>query len=502
MPFRWRFWAPRQRAPTEAETAEGQERLAAVVGRAMRDLLRSGRLSGGGIGWNWNPMAFIGRRNQRAHQVDFSDLKTYSAAELLEILISTHPDISDAVWQFLRMADTAYTYTVKRSSGKPDTAGQRALEEAVVALESPGLSAGFQDGGGLGSKHLQALLTVLVRAAVCLEVEPTPNLRGIQDIHVLDPTEIEFRKDPDGRLVPWQRVKTPPRNIPTAQRSLWQGNYKRLDSPTIIWEALDPFPGDPYGREPLLPVLQVVFFEIQVLQDLQAVVHNQGYPRLEVEVAMDVVLKRIQTFFPHLMNDPKKLQAYLDNELTDLAKYFGSLEPDDTLLHWDNSKAKAVGVEGKGPMIDVKKLIEIIEARIATGCKTFLTLLSRHTGTAEGQRTTDALLYQKGIAGIHKVAARGWGRALTVALNLLGRQGMVEWTYEAPDMRTPDQQEKDFAARIANADRLLSSGALDEAGYYQYIFDRAPSAEDIERIREARTRRQAQSPPRGGDGNP
>lgn len=39
---------------------------------------------------------------------------------------------------------------------------------------------------------------------------------------------------------------------------------------------------DPYG--PILPVLQAVFFYLQVLQDLKAIVHNQGYPRLEMKL--------------------------------------------------------------------------------------------------------------------------------------------------------------------------------------------------------------------------
>lgn len=507
--WNWFPWGRRARDPTEEHAARTPEQTKALaeafvaMSRELRNVLRSGRLSGEGVGWSWNPMAFEQRRHQNAHQVDFTQLKRLSAAELLEILISTHPDISDAVWQFLRLADTPTSFTVRKLTGKEDPAGQRVLEEALSRIGAPSLGDRFELPTSIASKAQQALLTILVRAAFAVEVEPTRNLRGIQDIHLIDPADIEFRKEEDGRLVPWQRLERVPQQVPEAQRSLYQGGYKKLDSPTIIWVPLDPMPGDPHGREPLLPVLQVVFFEIQVLRDLQAVVHNQGYPRLEVEVLQEVVMQRVEQFLPQLLQpgNEKELGEYLEAELNTIADHFAGLQPDDTVVHWDSSKAKAIGVEGKGPMIDVSKLIQIIEARIATGCKTFLTLLSRHTGTAEGSRKTDVLVYQKGIAGIQKVASVGWGRALTVALNLLGRQGTVEWTYEAPDMRTPDEQERDFASRITNAQRLLDSGALDEAGFYQYVFDRTASQEDIRRMQEARKAR-AQPPPRGGDGNP
>jgi hypothetical protein len=448
----------------------------AAMSRAQRDMLRSGRISDPGIGWTWSPFAFAARRHQTAHQLDFQQLKRLSAAELLEILVSTHPDISDAVWMFLRLAETPWSIAVSKVSGALDSVGQRHLEEMLKGIGAPQMGAGFTHSPALSTRIMQTVMMMLVRAAVCIEVEPTPNLRGVRDIHIVDPARIEFRADENGRLVPWMRADSIPRNIPESQRSLWQGNYKRLDSPTIIWEALDSFPDDPYGREPLLPVLQVVFFEIQVLADLQAVVHNQGYPRLEVKVLQEVLMKRAAEAFPQLKADPKAFQDFVDKQLQAIADYYSALEPDDTITHFDTTELKAVGVEGKGPTIDVSKLISIIEARIATGCKTFLTMLSRHTGTAEGARSTDTLIYQKSVAAIQKAAARAWGRALTVALNLMGRQGTVEWTFDAPDLRTPDQQEKDFGARIANAKLLLDQGAVDEARkYLQTPYTRARS---------------------------
>jgi len=51
-------------------------------------------------------------------------LQNHTAEELLEILVSVHPDISHALYNFLRMGDTPLTFTAKKQSGSGDKIGQ------------------------------------------------------------------------------------------------------------------------------------------------------------------------------------------------------------------------------------------------------------------------------------------------------------------------------------------------------------------------------------------
>ncbi|MEK4056441.1 hypothetical protein MHB84_23005 [Paenibacillus sp. FSL F4-0087] len=59
-----------------------------------------------------------------SHNIDLTKLQNHTAEELLEILVSVHPDISHALYNFLRMGDTPLTFTAKKQSGSDVKNGQ------------------------------------------------------------------------------------------------------------------------------------------------------------------------------------------------------------------------------------------------------------------------------------------------------------------------------------------------------------------------------------------
>jgi hypothetical protein len=145
-------------------------------------------------------------------------------------------------------------------------------------------------------------------------------------------------------------VKNPRRNA----NEEWFGNYKKIDTPTFIYEEFGPMVDDPYGRTPMLPVLQVVFFHLQVLADLKAVVHNQGYPRLDISMLEEIMLKNMPN---NLKNNPDGQQKWLKERMDEMLNHFNSLNPDDALVHWDSVKVEYLKGGNSGAMVDIKKLI-------------------------------------------------------------------------------------------------------------------------------------------------
>jgi hypothetical protein len=227
----------------------------------------------------------------------------------------------------------------------------------------------------------------------------------------------------------------------------WFGQYKEIDTPTFIYEELDPLVDDPYGRTPILPVLQIVFFHLQVMQDLKAVVHNQGYPRMDISILEDVMLKSIPR---NIAGDPNKQREWLAQRMDEMLKHFNSLNPDDALVHWDSIKVEYLKGSGTGPMIDVKKLIDIIDTQMATSLKTLLTLLSRHQGSTETYSSVDTQLYIKTVESARSVTKRFWKRAFSMAARVRGVQTIVEVDYNPIDLRTENKVEKDRKAKIGN----------------------------------------------------
>jgi hypothetical protein len=178
------------------------------------------------------------------------------------------------------------------------------------------------------------------------EVVLNESVNDVVDIVPVDPSLIWFRRDPEtNRLVPWQYVKNPRMQ----QGETWFGQYKQIDTPTFIYEELDPMVDDPYGRTPILPVLRVVFFHLQVLQDLKAVVHNQGYPRMDVSMLEEVMLKNMPAQYKVNPNEQRK---WLKERMEEMQKHFNSLNPDDALFHWDSVKVEYL----KGSGVSLKML--------------------------------------------------------------------------------------------------------------------------------------------------
>ncbi|MCV5365997.1 hypothetical protein OFB70_28930, partial [Escherichia coli] len=89
---------------------------------------------------------------------------------------------------------------------------------------------------------------------------------------------------------------------------------------------------DPYGRSPILPILQIIFFQVQVLRDLQKVVHHQGHARFDITIVEEAIMKNIP---PHIQGDPKAVQEYVTGYITEVQRMMSELEPDDDFYHTD-----------------------------------------------------------------------------------------------------------------------------------------------------------------------
>ncbi|OMF37444.1 hypothetical protein BK133_05150 [Paenibacillus sp. FSL H8-0548] len=389
--------------------------------------------------FNWLP-----KKYQQAHNIDLTKLQSYTAEELLELLISVHPDVSYALYTYLRMGDTSLTFTAKKSNNNNDKSGQRVLDDIKSMLNTPLPSPGYQHGRSLDKLDTVQRMMVMVRGACAGEVVLNERCNDVIDIVPVDPALIWFRRETDtDRLTPWQYVKYPRR----LSGEEWFGQYKKIDTPTFIYEEFDPMVDDPYGRTPMLPVLQVVFFHLQVLQDLKAVVHNQGYPRLDVSMMEEIMLKNAP---PSVKNDPAAQQKFLSERMGEVMAHFNSLKPDDTFIHWDSIKVEYLKGGSTGPMIDIKKLIDIIDTQMATSLKTLLTILSRHQGSTETYSSIDTQIYIKNVESARSVTKRFWQRAFSMSARVRGTQTNVEVDYAPIDLRSENEVERDRRSKIGN----------------------------------------------------
>ncbi|OMF39742.1 hypothetical protein [Paenibacillus peoriae] len=392
----------------------------------------------------WGIFNWLPKKHQQAHNIDLTKLQSYTAEELLELLISVHPDVSYALYTYLRMGDTELTFTAKKPNGNADKSGQLVLDELKAMLNTPLPSPGYQHGRSLDKLDTIQRMMIMVRGACAGEIVLNVRCNDVIDIVPVDPALIWFRRESEtNRLTPWQYVKNPRRSA----NEEWFGNYKKIDTPTFIYEEFDPMVDDPYGRTPMLPVLQVVFFHLQVLADLKAVVHNQGYPRLDISMLEEIMLKNMPN---NLKSNPDGQQKWLKERMDEMLNDFNSLNPDDALVHWDSVKVEYLKGGNSGPMIDIKKLIDIIDTQMATSLKTLLTILSRHQGSTETYSSIDTQIYIKNVESARSVTKRFWQRAFSLSARVKGTQTKVEADYLPIDLRSENEIERDRRSKIDN----------------------------------------------------
>lgn len=373
--------------------------------------------------------------------LDDRKLKNYDVFELIDILSDAHPDLSYAIWNFIRLGNSGYNFTVKKlSSDKTYSQGVKEIESFINKLKLPNLK-GFSKSYDLDKIIDQFILSAVTRGAIACEIVLTPDKKDVAYIVPVDPATIEFYYE-NGRYIPYQN----------------DGKIK-LDIPTFIYEGIDEKIDDPYGRSPLTSVLNIILFQLQVLNDIKAVVHNQGYPRLDIVILEEVLLKRMPA---NIKMDEKKKEKWLQDRLNEIISMYNSLNPDDVFIHFDSIKIGQSG-GGGGALIDPEKLMHSIDNLIQSGLKTLSTILGRRsTGNTESFAKIEIKLYLSGLAGIQRYVSSVLNKVFTVYLNIKGKQGIVDFKFNPIEIRSSLEQQQFIATKINNIATMYDRGWISQ----------------------------------------
>lgn len=393
---------------------------------------------GGGVGGN------MPKRTYTQLGLDPRTINTSSVETMMDILIDSHPDLSFALWNFLRIGNCDYTITVtKPDSDQPFTQGQKLVDQFIHMLELPNPQA-FEPSRSLRKIANQMMMSVLTRGACACELVLAPSLTGVAFIAPVDPSTIVFKYE-NGRLVPYQNF----------------GGLS-LDIPTFFYETLDARIDDPYGRSPLWASIQTIMFQLQILQDIRQVVHNQGYPRFDIKIIEEVLLQRMPI---SIRNNEEKKAEWLKEKLNEIIQMYNNLQPDDTFVHFDSIEIGMAGGKGNGggALIDPEKLMTVIDNQLMAGLKTLSTILGRRsTGNTESFAKMEIKLYLQGVRSVQEVVERCISRALTLMLNMTGKQGIVKFKYKPVEIRTELEQAQFEQIALFNYAYMRDQGWIDQ----------------------------------------
>jgi hypothetical protein len=376
------------------------------------------------------------------------DNALYAGATIESILdkfADSHPDVSFAVWNFTILANSGYTIKCKKLNNfKDDAKALKDLDLFIKRLSLPSVE-GFQRSTSFDKVLIQLIQSAVIRGAVAFELVPTDDGSDISYIATVDPAEIDFIFE-NGRYIPTQ-----------------DNQAINLDIPTFFFEGLHEKIDSPYGRSPLLGAINVLIFQLQVLNDLKAVVHNQGYPRLDIKIIEETLLKQMPREY---MTNPGLKQQWLSTKMNEIMVAYEQLDPEATFFHYDSVEIGTAGGKGGGALIDPEKLMTVIDNLIMSGLKTLSTILGRRsTGNTESFAKLEIKLYMKGVEALQSIIEDAMSRALTLYLNYIGKQAYVEFKFNPIEIRTELEQEQMRQIQILNTVTLRDQGFItqDEA---------------------------------------
>ncbi|MCU5095036.1 phage head morphogenesis protein [Bacillus wiedmannii] len=351
-----------------------------------------------------------------------SEYRTKDIMESLRMIRDIDPDASMAIWNFIRLGNSGHELECLKPTGKPDKQAQEILNDIAKKV-------GRMYGGGTDQLIGVLLLTAITQGAIALEVELTEGIDDVVDFHAIDPSTLDFKYNKEEK------------NMELVQRQD-NGEYKVLNQEQVFYFPIDPDVNDPYGRSPILPILQIIFFQVQVLSDLQKVVHHQGHARFDISVVEEAIMKNIP---PHIQGDAAAVQEYVQGYINEVQKMMSELNPDDDFFHTDSIKVDTVGgVQGKS--MDITKVIDVINQRVTTALKQLPILLGRNEGTTETHGTIQWQIYVAGIENMQRGIKRLLERAYNVALQVHGKQSKARLTFNS--IRVNDREKEANAENI------------------------------------------------------
>lgn len=205
-----------------------------------------------------------------------------------------------------------------------------------------------------------------------------------------------------------------------------------LDIPTFFYVALDPDLLDAYPQSPMEAAIQPVLASTQFLTDLRRICARSVYPRLDIIIDEEKLLKRIPV---EVRGDTDKLIAYQNSILAEVEAVVNDLGVEEAMIHFDFFTVQYIGGQD-GDVPDTFNTVQkTYNSKMATALKTAPTVLGQGDGTASGA-SADIQLFTMGANGMIRLKLNElYSKALTLALRLMGFDVTVEFLFDEIELR-------------------------------------------------------------------
>ncbi len=385
----------------------------------------------------------------------FESRVSENSNDLLTELFTHDPDISAAVNAYLTVANTEPMIVVRDENGEIDREGTKTVHQLIQAMTDRwDYSQKFQLKPNMQSLSEMMRYSVLLRGAVGAELVLDKMLLPSQ-IRLVDMATIEWLEKQPGVYKPQQVVQG--QNEPTS-----------LDIPAFFVSFFRRNPNRIYTYSHFVSAINTVAARQQVINDLYRIMQITGFPRIELEVLEEVLLKNAPA---SVKKTPREQSEWVNTRLQEVADTFGNLRADQVYAHTDAVQAKMLNDRKAGVELNIKEVIEVLNAQNQAALKVMATIIGRGEKGAN-TASVEARIFAMNADELNEPVAEMWSNLLTLALRLTGNAGRVEVVFAKAELRPETELEPQLTLKQTRHLQELSLGIITDDEYHLWMHRR------------------------------
>ncbi|KGM36138.1 hypothetical protein [Inquilinus limosus] len=381
-----------------------------------------------------------------------------NSQSLIQQLAKVDPDLSAALNAYLTSADTEPYFYVRDLEGNIDREGHKTLQQILLSLTTR--TDYTKPANFLIKKSLVALCEqlrwfALIRGACAAELVVDKTLLPTE-LRLVDPGTLEFTEKSPGVYFPEQ--------VPT-------GSSERisLDLPSFFLTFYRQDPTTIYSTSPFTAAINTIAARQAVINTLYRIMQVTGFPRLEISVLEEVLRKNAP---PECKTNETKMKEFLDARLSELQGVISGLSrPDQAFIHYDSVEAKILNDKNPGASLQIKEVIETLNAQNQAALKTMSSVIGRGE-SGVNTASVEALIFSRNAEQLNGPVADLLSQAFTFALRLTGSESIVTVGFDNVELRPDLELETHLTQKQARYLTLLSYGLISDDDFHIEMFNR------------------------------
>ncbi|BCJ91791.1 hypothetical protein IZ6_25260 [Terrihabitans soli] len=422
---------------------------------------KKGKKGGVGLSATFDPNANDGVLTvpqYREHLTDlFSSRQANDSRVLLQELFKTDPDVSAALNAYLTMSNTEMLLLARTVDGQIDREATKQLQTAFKLLSTvTDYSLGFQLKPSMKQVCENLRYMALLRGSVGVELVLSDKLAP-SELRQVDMADVEWREKKSGEYKPIQKPEGSNDEI-------------NLDIPTFFVSHFRRDPTNIYSWSYFVAAINTIAARQQVINDLYRIMQVTGYPRLDVKVVEEVLLKNAPA---NIKADQVQLKSYMASRLAEIQSSFATMRADQAIVHFDSVEPKIINDRQPGMAVDISSVIQTLNAQNQAGLKTMSTVIGRGE-SGVNTSSVEARIAAMNADELNEPIADILTKVGNFILHSNGFQGWAEVTFRHAELRPDLELEPQLMLKSQRLRQDLSDGLITDEEYHLLMYGRLP----------------------------